>query len=123
LRDKAELLKYRFLRDHVKTDEPVWAIVFFDLPVDTKAHRRDATRYRVQLLELGFCRIQLSVYAKYLINSSGLDWLTARVSLGIPDGGFVRMLTVTDIEWSKMLRIEGKKLVASEARPQQLTIF
>jgi len=107
----------------VKTDEPVWAVVFFDLPVDTKTHRRDATRYRVQLLELGFGKIQLSVYAKYLINSSGLDWLATRIALGIPDGGYVRMLHVTDIEWSKMLRIEGKQLVQSESRPEQLTIF
>ena len=107
----------------MKTDEPVWAVVFFDLPVDTKAHRRDANRYRIQLLELGFGKIQLSVYAKYLINSSGLDWLASRITLGIPDGGFVRMLHVSDVEWSKMVRIEGRKLVESESRPQQLTIF
>jgi CRISPR/Cas system-associated protein endoribonuclease Cas2 len=57
--------------------------LFFDLPVDTKMHRRNATRYRVQVLDLDFSRIQLDVYAKYLINSSGLDWLSTRIALGI----------------------------------------
>lgn len=46
---------------------------FFDLLVDTKVHRRDTTRYRVQLLDLDFTRIEPNVYAKYLITSSGLD--------------------------------------------------
>ena len=107
----------------MKTDEPVWAIVFFDLPVDTKVHRRDATRYRHGLQELGFGRIQLSVYAKYLVNSSGLEWLAKRIAFGIPTGGAVRMLAVSDVEWSKMLRYEGEKRVPIEDRPEQLTIF
>jgi len=107
----------------MKTDEPVWAIVFFDLPVDTKVHRRQATNYRVGLQGLGFSRLQLSVYAKYLINSSGLDWLVKQVAIGIPPGGYVRMLSVSDNEWSKMIRFEGEKRVAAEPRPQQLTIF
>lgn len=107
----------------MKTDEPVWAILFFDLPVDTKVHRRAATQYRTFLLNLGFSRIQLSVYSKYLVNSGGFDWLANHVGFGIPGGGQVRMVAVSDREWSSMVRYEGQKVEPSEPKPEQLTIF
>lgn len=107
----------------MKTDEPVWALVMFDLPVETAAMRKSATQYRVYLLNLGFSRIQLSVYARYLINSSGIDWLAVRVRQFIPAEGNVRMLTISDKEWSKTLLMEGEKRVPPEAPPEQLLIF
>ena len=48
--------------------DPVWLMVMFDLPVKTKNERKLANRYRHVLLDLGFDRMQLSVYAKYYLN-------------------------------------------------------
>ena len=107
----------------MKIDEPVWVIVMFDLSVETARLRKEATQYRVHLLNLGFSRIQLSIYARYLVNSSGIEWLTPRISHGIPAGGHVRMLSVSDNEWSKTLRFEGAKLEDVESPPEQLLIF
>jgi CRISPR-associated protein Cas2 len=106
-----------------QVDEPVWALVFFDLPVKTKEQRRAATGYRNYLLELGFSMVQLSVYAKYLINKDGYDWLAKHISIAIPFEGKVRMCSISDYEWSHMLRFEGKKRIKSENIPQQLSIF
>lgn len=107
----------------MKTKEPVWAVVMFDLSVETAQLRREATRYRTHLLNLGFTRLQLSVYGKYLINSAGFDWLARRIALGIPDDGNVRVLIISDVEWSKSLIFEGAKLKKAEDKPEQLRIF
>lgn len=107
----------------LKSDDPMWAIVMFDLPVDTKIHRREATRYRNFLLNLGFSRIQFSVYARYLISADGVNWLSDKIGVGIPDGGLVRLLAVTDAQWISSIAFEGKILARPESPPDQLTIF
>lgn len=107
----------------MKRDQPVWALVMFDLSVDTKQHRTDATRYRTYLLNLGFSRIQLSVYAKYLINGEGLTWICSRIGHEVPEGGHVRLIAVTDTEWVNSIKFEGKKRVKPEGEPTQLMIF
>lgn len=107
----------------MKSDDAMWAIVMFDLPVDTKLHRTQATRYRTYLLNLGFSRIQFSVYARYLISAEGVTWLADRIKDGIPAGGSVRLLSVTDNQWTSSLSFEGEKLIPPESKPEQLTIF
>lgn len=107
----------------MKPKDPMWALVMFDLPVDTKQHRREATRYRNYLLGLGFTRIQLSVYGRYLINADGVTWLGERIGVTIPDGGFVRLIAITDNQWVTSLSFEGKSLVEHENAPDQLTFF
>ncbi|MDR3360453.1 MAG: CRISPR-associated endonuclease Cas2, partial [Bifidobacteriaceae bacterium] len=47
-------------------DEQVWNLVMFDLPVKTKLQRTAATMFRNMLLDLGYERVQLSVYVRYL---------------------------------------------------------
>ena len=39
-------------------------LVFFDLPVKTKAERRRATRFRKDLIDDGYIMLQLSVYSR-----------------------------------------------------------
>ena len=39
-------------------------IVFFDLPVGTKEERREATRFRNDLIKNGYYMVQFSVYAR-----------------------------------------------------------
>lgn len=98
-------------------------MVMFDLPVVTKVQRRDATRYRQGLLDLGFSQVQLSVYVKYLVNATGVRSLLPQLRAGIPDNGEVRILRLTDEQWSKTYRYYGQTTVANEPRPTQLALF
>ena len=45
-------------------------IVFFDLPVQTSAQRREYTQFRKQLVKDGFIMMQESVYCKLALNMS-----------------------------------------------------
>jgi CRISPR-associated protein Cas2 len=107
----------------VQRDEPVWAITAFDLPTGTREQRRDASRYRNYLIELGFSRIQFSVYAKYVINNTGFIWLANRVGAIVPPDGMVRVIPVSDHEWARTLCYEGELRQPPEPPPQQLTLF
>lgn len=101
----------------------MWCLVLFDLPVKTKPQRREATRFRNFLLDIGFSMVQYSVYAKFW-PTGGQDVPTLRaIKSNLPPGGQVRMLAVTDRQWGTAHRFENAKAVEEEQGPQQLTIF
>jgi len=95
----------------------------FDLPVVTKRQRRAATTYRKNLLRLGFTQVQLSVYAKYVINGSGVRPLLPTIRRQVPPDGAVRMLRITDEQWATMDRYYGQEAVRPEPPPSQLALF
>lgn len=103
--------------------DPVWLMVMFDLPVQTKEQRRGATRYRMMLLDMGFSQIQFSVYAKYLINATGVKRLVTRLKLGVPSRGEVRALKITDEQWAGTYRWFGSSDIKMENKPSQLALF
>lgn len=107
----------------MQRDEPVWAIATFDLPTGTAEQRREAARHRKYLLSLGFSRVQLSVYTRYVINGSGFSWLARQVGAAVPPEGVVRVIPVSDREWGRSLCFEGKNLGSPEAPPEQLALF
>jgi len=107
----------------MQRDEPVWAVTAFDLPTKTAEERREANRYRNFLLKLGFSRVQLSVYAKYVINGAGFAWLGERVGKAVPPGGEVRIIPVSDNEWARTLAFQGKNRQPPEPPPTQLALF
>lgn len=103
--------------------EPMWCVVMFDLPVKTASQRREATRFRNDLLDLGFCRAQYSVYVQYFPLASRISSTVKALKLGLPVGGDIRIMSVTDHQWSKTIRFSNAKETTPEERPSQLTIF
>lgn len=101
----------------------VWLLVLFDFPVLTKAQRRDANRYRHALYDRGFTQIQLSVYAKYLINATGVRALLPVLRGAVPPEGEVRVLRLTDEQWAGMYRYYGPRELPPEPPPPQLALF
>lgn len=67
--------------------------------------------------------VQLSVYAKYLINQSGVRAVLAQVRGNVPDRGSARMIQLTDEQWAQQHRFFGTKADIPEAKPDFLEIF
>lgn len=101
----------------------MWAIVMFDLPVKTKAQRREATQYRNQLKDLGFQRVQYSVYARYSVTAAASVRLAATLSTYLPGGGEVRIVRITDRQWAKALRFANGEASDVEQEPNSLLLF
>ena len=103
--------------------EPVWLMVMFDLPTLTKTQQRYANRYRNLLKDLGFERVQLSVYAKYYLGSNAAKTDLAELEASIPPGGAVRILKSTDTQWASMIVFLGDKRQDPEEADAPLDIF
>jgi len=95
----------------------------FDLPVDTKEHRKEYAQFRKMLLKLGFTMLQFSVYAKHLPSEDAAKHLGNIVGLAVPPKGQVRLLTVTDRQFGKMDVYFGKNRQSAEEAPEQFELF
>lgn len=95
----------------------------FDLPVKSAKERKEATRFRKHLLDLGFAMAQYSVYVQYLPLASRLSVLVKSIKSELPRGGDVRILNVADNQWAKTVRFSNQTETVTEESPPQLTIF
>ena len=95
-------------------------IVFFDLPVKTKNERREATRFRNFLMNDGYHMLQFSV-------CNGLDTVEkhrVRLKQNLPNHGAIRMLVITEKQYSSIEILLGRLTRADEPfQCEQLTIF
>lgn len=101
----------------------MWLFAMFDLPVDTKEHRREYAQFRKTLLKLGFTMLQYSVYAKHLPSEDAALHLMTMVQMSLPPHGQVRLLTVTDRQFGKMEVFYGRKRRPVEEPPMQIALF
>lgn len=103
--------------------DPVWLLVMFDLPVKTKTQRRAANSYRNLLLDKGFDRVQYSVYSRYMINATSAIPVLSFLKSSVPPKGYVRILQLSDKQWSGGWHLFGKGVHRAEEPPPQLMLF
>ena len=84
-----------------------WILVMFDLPVLTKAQRRTATDFRNALLEDGFFMVQFSVYTRSCPDVDRMEKHAGRLKKLMPAAGNVRLLFLTDAQWTRGLCLGG----------------
>lgn len=104
-------------------DDSMWALLMFDLPTTTKAERRQYTQFRNLLLDNGFVRTQYSVYARYAPSGVLTQRLVNVIKAGVPPGGEVRILHVTDKEWANTIRFSNARELSAESAPEELMLF
>lgn len=101
----------------------MWLFVMFDLPVLTKSERKEATRFRNDLLNLGFEMAQFSVYLRFCRSQAQVDVLAGKVQLSLPPQGRVSLLTFTDKQYERIISFVGRGRGALKNRPEQLDLF
>ena len=101
----------------------MWLIVLFDLPVRTKAQRKQATEFRRDLLRDGFWMLQFSVYARPCASEDNARAHLGRVWPLLPEQGRVRVLQLTDKQYGRMQCFDAGNLVPTEGMPRQLELF
>ena len=89
----------------------MWVWVLFDLPVLTSAERKQATRFRNDLLDLGFEMVQFSVYLRHVWSKEKAESYARQVGGLVPDPGHVQVLFFT-----------GKQYALSQVVPRQAKI-
>jgi len=104
-------------------DRPMWVMLMFDLPVATKEQQREANRFRQELVNDGYLRLQLSVYARFCPTIQRAKRAGEVALARLPDEGYCRVLYLTDHQWHRMVVVEHRKRVDPEPEPAQLTFF
>lgn len=101
----------------------MWCLVMFDLPVKTKQQRRAATEFRNMLLDMGYSMVQYSVYARYTPTQAGNRSTVQAIKAALPAHGYVRVLHISDHQWSSALRFSNFEQDLEEETPQLFTLF
>lgn len=99
-------------------------MVFFDLPVVTKAERRAYTQFRRFLLNDGYDMIQFSVYGRILNGNDAEEKHMKRLVANLPSEGSIRVLTVTEKQYASMKLLIGLPLFQEkQVNAQQIVLF
>ena len=101
----------------------MWLFVMFDLPVGTKTERKQATRFRNSLLDLGFEMSQFSVYLKYCPSGEKATAVSRKIQPLLPPGGKVDVLCITDKQFSNMRRYYARKRRKTQGSAKQFHLF
>lgn len=85
----------------------MWLFVFFDLPTETKAQRKKASKFRINLLKTGFSMMQFSVYTRFCASLEAAEVTMKKVKNFMVDEGLVSVLMVTDKQFSNIQNFWG----------------
>lgn len=83
-------------------------VIFFDLPVETSAQRREYRRFRKFLLRSGFVMMQESVYSKIVLNATAVAAVRENIRKHKTAEGLIEMLFVTERQFERMEIIVGE---------------
>ncbi len=100
----------------------MWMIVMFDLPTNTKAQRRAATKFREFLLDCGFTMTQYSIYIRLLSGKERARVLERKIGGQVPKEGSIQILCITDKQYENIKSYHGHSIVKNNM-PKQLQLF
>lgn len=83
-------------------------VIFFDLPVETSAQRREYRRFRKFLLRSGFVMMQESVYSKIVLNATAAAAVRENIRKHKTAEGLIEMVLVTERQFERMEIIVGE---------------
>ncbi len=101
----------------------MWMLTMFDLPVVEKSERKEATRFRQHLLDMGFEMAQFSVYMRCCVSRERCESLVERIRAALPSGGKVTVLVFTDKQYENMLHFFNQEKYVAPSERGQLALF
>ena len=101
----------------------MWVLVFFDLPTETKQDRKNAGKFRKDMLADGFQMFQFSIYMRHCSSKENADVHIKRVKSRLPEKGHVGIMCITDKQFGMMEIFRGHEAIEAVPPPQQLELF
>ena len=83
-------------------------LVMFDLPTETREHRRNYRKFRNLLIKNGFIMMQESIYTRMLPSPSAKESVCDMLRKNKPPSGIVQILTLTEKQFSQIECIVGE---------------
>lgn len=101
----------------------MWVIVFFDLPTETSAQRKQYAQFRKLLIKDGFTMFQYSIYVRPCASQENAEVHQKRVIGYLPEEGKVCIMTITDRQFGNIKVFEGPKKIPPKSQAIQLEFF
>lgn len=108
---------------HLSAYRLMWMLCTFDLPVDTKKHRAQATKFRQYLLDQGFEMSQLSNYIRLVNGVEQFETYVSRIGANLPERGDVFIFQFTDRQYENIVRFSDQSRRARRKNPDQIALF
>lgn len=90
-------------------------LCMFDLPMESGEEKRAYRNFRRDLIKEGFVMMQYSVYVRVCHSREYANRLEKRIQKFIPEEGNVRLLCVTEKQYSDMKLLVGSRSSAEES--------
>ena len=108
---------------HLSGYQLMWMLVTFDLPVETKAQRAAATKFRLALLDLGFEMSQLSNYLRFCNGKEQFESYVRKIESHLPELGDVYIFQFTDRQYENIVRFSDQGRRSPRKNPTQMALF
>lgn len=102
----------------------MWMMVMFDLPTETHAQRKAATKFRNFLLDNGFEMVQFSVYVQFTGTFESSQKFVRAIKKNNPQYGDINILFFTDKQFANIIHIKNRTVDKSlKEEPAQFELF
>ena len=108
---------------HLSSYRLMWILVTFDLPVETKKQRHEATKFRNYLLDTGFEMSQFSNYMRFCNGKEQFDAYVRNISQNLPPRGHIFIYQFTDRQYENIVRFSDQSRRKRQKIPDQLALF
>ena len=105
-------------------DKFMRVLVMFDLPTKTKKDRQTGTKFRNNLIKLGFFMMQFSVYMRICKGSASAQAAINNVRKFVPPRGSIRCLIITEKQFDSIeILLGGVGFNEMMDDPKNLVLF
>ena len=114
------------MRQAISSIKTVWLFALFDLPSVTVEEKKAYLQFRKELVADGFMMMQFSVYARFCASREHSRKHIERIRRALPPEGHVRILWITDKQFSEIEIFDGRRRKTDEKVPlqkEQLLLF
>lgn len=101
----------------------MWLMVMFDLPVTEEDERKNATKFRNFLLDLGFEMVQFSVYFRFCGTREKTEKFIRAIRIHMPPEGSISVLFFTDKQFANIINIQNRKITKTHKKDDQYMLF
>jgi CRISPR-associated protein Cas2 len=108
---------------HLSGYQLMWMLVTFDLPVETKAQRAAASKFRLALLDLGFEMSQFSNYLRFCNGKEQFESYVRKIETQLPESGDVYVFQFTDRQYENIVRFSDQGRRPQKKNPPQMALF
>ena len=109
----------RDINDAISGYRKMVLFVMFDISTETKKDLEKYRKFRKKLLDAGFIMFQYSIYIRFCRSLSVAQKYEKKIEADAPHNGSIRIIKITESQYSNMITIENYREKPEEKVAQQ----